>query len=213
MIRRHTNANLANNARNGYTEYLREPTRVSVTWIERKTLALRPRAEIVGSRTFDRNVSRIGETRNARDRRGKGRKKERNGEERREKRGRVLVREKGKEKAKNKTDASFRESLARNESTEASSLRAFENEKPLLYAAGLAGSATRCHTSVVTRARVNMATQPGIREDAYYFKVRFACASNNQSRCVTLDKSVKKLAIRRGRGRGTPTPPTGSNSD
>lgn len=50
----------------------------------------------------------------------------------------------------------------------------------------------RVHTSVVTRARVNVATQPGIREDAYYFKVRFACASNNQSRCVTLDKSVKK---------------------
>lgn len=49
------------------------------------------------------------------------------------------------------------------------------------------------HTSVVTRARVNTATQPGIREDAYYFKVRFACASNNQSqRCVTPDKPMKK---------------------
>lgn len=63
-------------------------------------------------------------------------------------------------------------------------------EKRWFYAGG---SATVVHTSVVTRARVNMATQPGIREGAYYFKVRFACASNNQSqRCVTPDKPVKK---------------------
>jgi len=42
---------------------------------------------------------------------------------------------------------------------------------------------------------VNTATQPGIRKDTYYFKVRFVCASNNQTRCAIRDKFVEKVGV------------------
>lgn len=55
-------------------------------------------------------------------------------------------------------------------------------------------SVMRSHIGCRACARVNTATQPGIRKDAYYFKVRFACASNNQTRCAIRDKFVKKAS-------------------